>query len=200
MERHPVFAALYDSIMTPLDRFAFGPHRRRTAAGARGRTLEIGVGTGLNLDLYENARVIVGIEPDPEMMRRARKRAIGARRPVFLVIAGAEALPFRDGSFDSVVASLVFCTIPDVERAAREVGRVLTPGSGEFRFFEHVRARQSLLGGLQDLATPIWKRLLAGCHPNRQTLAVFERAGLRVESCERYGATLVRGTARVGSL
>ena len=78
MERHPIFAALYDRMMGRLDRFSFGPLRKRTAEAAHGKTLEIGIGTGLNLDLYTNAGAIYGIEPDPEMMKRARAK-IGAR-------------------------------------------------------------------------------------------------------------------------
>ncbi|MGH7896769.1 MAG: class I SAM-dependent methyltransferase [Candidatus Binatia bacterium] len=199
MERHPIFAALYDSIMVPLDRLSFRPHRERTAAAATGRTLEVGIGTGLNIDLYRSASRIVGIEPDPEMLRRAVRRAREASKPVHLVAASAENLPFRGGSFDSVVASLVFCTIPDARSAAREVRRVLVPGSGAFHFFEHVRSSRPLFARLQDVATPVWKKLFGGCHPNRDTLPVFEKAGLAIESCDRPGAVLIRGTARVGA-
>ena len=198
MQRHPIFAALYDSILLPFDRLSFRPHRRRLAAAAHGRTLEIGIGTGLNLDLYENARPIVGIEPDPEMLKRAHRRAARLGRPVHLVIAGAEALPFPDGAFDSVVATLVFCTIPDVDAAAKEVRRVLAP-RGAFHFLEHVRARQRWLARCQDAVTPLWKCLFAGCHPNRQALPAFERAGLHIVSCERPGALLVCGSAHAGS-
>ncbi len=197
MERHPIFAALYDSVLMPLDRLTFRPHRRRIAAAARGRTLEIGIGTGLNLAFYESTRRVVGIEPDPEMLKRARRRAASAGKPVDLVIASAEALPFRAASFDSVIATLVFCTIPDPTAAAHEVRRVLAPGGG-FHFLEHVRARRRWLARCQDAATPLWARLLAGCHPNRETLPTFEKAGLQVESCERPGALLVCGSARGG--
>ena len=194
MERHPIFAAVYDTMMGALDRLSFAPFRKKTAEAARGRTLEIGIGTGLNLELYANAGTLFGIEPDPEMLKRARSRAAG--RAAHLVIAGAEALPFRDGAFDSVVASLVFCTIPDVDGAAREVRRVLRPESGAFHFFEHVRARHTVAGRVQDAVTPVWKKLFAGCHPNRDTVPVFERAGLRIEKCEQPSAVLVHGTAR----
>ena len=194
MERHPIFAALYDTMMGRLDRWSFAPLRKQTAEAARGTTLEIGIGTGLNLELYANADVIYGIEPDPEMLKRAQAR-VGTRR-IHLVIAGAEALPFRDGAFDSVVASLVFCTIPDVDGAAHEVRRVLRPGSGRFYFFEHVRAHALWGARLQDLATPLWRRLFAGCHPNRETVPVFERAGLKIERCEQPSAMLVHGAAR----
>jgi ubiquinone/menaquinone biosynthesis C-methylase UbiE len=198
VERHPIFAALYDSMLLPLDRLSFRAHRRRIAAAARGRTLEIGIGTGLNLALYEGTRRIVGIEPDPEMLKRARRRAASLGKPVDFALARAEALPFRNRAFDSVVATLVFCTIPDAEAAARESCRVLAP-HGELHFFEHVRSRSRWVARFQDAITPLWKRLLAGCHPNRETLLAFEHAGLKVERCERPGALLVCGTARAAS-
>jgi ubiquinone/menaquinone biosynthesis C-methylase UbiE len=194
VERHPIFAALYDSMLLPLDRLSFRPHRRRIAAAARGRTLEIGIGTGLNLALYEGTRRIVGIEPDPEMLNRARRRAASLGRPVDFALARAEALPFRDGAFDSVIATLVFCTIADTDAAARESCRVLAP-RGEFHFLEHVRSRNRWVARFQDAVTPFWKRLLAGCHPNRETLRTFEHAGLEVERGERPGAFLVCGSA-----
>lgn len=196
MERHPIFAAVYDSLMAPLDRFWLAPLRRRTAEAAEGRTLEIGAGTGLNFPLFRSARPLVGLEPDPEMIRRAKPRAVQSSGPVHLVVGSAEALPFRDGAFDSVVASLVFCTIPDADRAAREVRRVLRPGSGVLHFFEHVRAAGRGLAAFQDAILPGWKKLFAGCHPNRATLPVFESAGFRVESCEQHGPILVVGSAR----
>jgi SAM-dependent methyltransferase len=194
VERHPIFAALYDTLMGALDRISLAPLRKKTASAARGRTLEIGIGTGLNLALYDAASPIFGIEPDPDMLKRARARVAG--KPVHLVIAGAEALPFREGAFDSVVASLVFCTIPDVDAAAREVRRVLRPESGEFHFFEHVRAKARWAGRLQDAAAPLWRQLFAGCHPNRDTVPAFERAGLAIERFEQRSAILVQGRAR----
>ena len=196
MTRHPIFAAFYDTLMGVCDRLAFAPLRKATAEAARGRTLEIGIGTGLNLDLYANAGPIFGIEPDPEMLKQAHARVKERHPDVSLVIAGAEALPFRDGAFDSVVASLVFCTIPDVDAAAREVRRVLRPESGRFHFFEHVRAAKTWAGRMQDAVTPAWKRVFAGCHPNRDTVPVFERAGLTIERCEQPSAVLVHGSAR----
>lgn len=198
MERHPIFAAVYDAMMAPLDRLWLTPLRQRTAAAATGRTLEIGAGTGLNFPLFHSARPLIAMEPDPEMIRRARPRA-AARGDVHLVVGSAEALPFRAGRFDAVVASLVFCTIPDARRAAAEVSRVLRPGSGKLHFFEHVRAPGRALAGFQDAILPIWKRLFAGCHPNRETLPVLEAAGLEVESVEQRGPILVVGTARPSS-
>jgi ubiquinone/menaquinone biosynthesis C-methylase UbiE len=196
-ERHPIFAALYDPSMLVQNWLAFGHHRALTASAAVGRVLEVGIGTGLNLHLYRAATSIVGVEPDPGMLARARRRAAAhAETPVHLLAARGEHLPLPSASVDSVVATLVFCTIPDVHLTLREVGRVLRPG-GNLHFFEHVRATRPWLARLQDRALPLWQRLFAGCHPNRDTLAAFHEAGFRVEALWRSrSGVLVRGTAR----
>jgi len=111
------------------------------------------------------------IEPDPYMRRRARETADELNLEIDLRSAAAESPPYDDDSFDAVIASMVFCTIPDVETALSEVDRVLRPG-GEFRFFEHVlddgwRAR------VQSLIEPFWKRVAGGCHLTRQTASLF---------------------------
>jgi ubiquinone/menaquinone biosynthesis C-methylase UbiE len=129
------------------------------------------------------------------MLKRARRRAASLGKPLDLVLASAEALPFLAASFDSVIATLVFCTIPDPAAAAGEVRRVLASG-GRIHFLEDVRARQHWLARCQEVATPLWTRLLAGCHPNRETLPILEKAGLQIERCERRGALLVCGWAR----
>lgn len=196
MERHPIFAAVYDPMMAVLDRLVAAERRRRIAREARGRVLEIGIGTGLNVPLYEGADVLFGLDPDPEMLRRAKPRAEGADRAVHLISASAEDLPFASGSFDTVVASLVFCTIPDARRAAAEVRRVLT-ASGRFVFFEHVRSTRPGIARFQDGIAPVWRKLFAGCHPNRDTLELFAECGLAVEAYDRSGpGILVTGSAR----
>lgn len=196
-EKHPIFAAVYDACMLPQDWLGFRGQRERTAGAAAGRVLEVGLGTGLNLHLYRSASAIVGIEPDPCMLRRAEPRARKAPAPVELVTGSGEELPFPDASFDSVVATLVFCTIPDAPRAAREIRRVLKP-EGAFHFFEHVRAGRPWVAQIQDRIAPMWRTIFAGCHPNRDTLAIFQAAGLRIEKLwtSRPGI-MIQGTARL---
>jgi ubiquinone/menaquinone biosynthesis C-methylase UbiE len=196
MERHPIFAAIYDPMMAVVDRLVAAERRRRVAREARGRVLEIGIGTGLNVPLYRDADALFGLDPDPDMLRRAKPRAAAADRPVHLVSASAEDLPFASASFDTVVASLVFCTIPDARRAAAEVRRVLAP-SGRFVFFEHVRSTRPGIARFQDGIAPAWRKLFAGCHPNRDTLELFAESGLAIESFQRSGpGILVTGSAR----
>ena len=182
---HPLFAALYDLLLGPAEKKFLGPHRVYLAGGAVGRVLDLGCGTGINFGYYSPGAEVVGIEPDPHMLRRAQGRAgrLGGR--VKLLEGSAEQLPFPDRSFDAAVVTLVFCTIADVDRALRELRRVLRPG-GQIRFLEHVRAETAGWARFQDLMVRLWKRIGAGCHPNRDTVAAIERAGFRVEELKRY--------------
>jgi ubiquinone/menaquinone biosynthesis C-methylase UbiE len=193
---HPVFARLYDLYMFPQELWGVRARRRRVVGSAAGLTLELGVGTGLNFPFYGPVPCVVGIDPDPHMLARARRRASEARVPIRLVRACGEHLPFANGTFDTVISTLVFATIPDAEAAAREVRRVLKR-DGTLRFFEHFRSEQPVLARLQDLVAPAWKRVLGGCEPNRDVVAIFRRAGLQVlETVKFRGTFLLSGVAK----
>src|SRR5687768_5749374 len=124
-EKSPWFARLYDPLMAPIELLGMRRRRRDLVADAAGLVLEVGAGTGLNLPHYRSAARVIATDPEPAMLWRARPRAAAARVPVYLVAADAQALPFPAGTFDTVVATCVFCTIPDPEAAFREVRRVL---------------------------------------------------------------------------
>lgn len=115
--------------------------------------------------------MLFAIEPDPHMRRQAVERARDLGLDIEIESAGAEALPFADNSFDVVIASLVFCTIPDFDAALSEVARVLKPG-GEFRFLEHVRGEDAV-GVVHDVLAPAWHTVAGGCHLNRKTDKIF---------------------------
>jgi ubiquinone/menaquinone biosynthesis C-methylase UbiE len=161
--------------------------REWLARGARGRTLDLGCGTGRTLPLFSKEARPIGVDISADALRRARKRA--PRIP--LVRASAQALPFRDGAFETVVSGLVFCTVPDPGRALQEVRRVLQP-RGRLRMMEHVRATGAIAGRLQDLLQPAWTAIAGGCHPNRQTESAVESAGFVIEEEGRRA----RGTMR----
>jgi ubiquinone/menaquinone biosynthesis C-methylase UbiE len=181
---HPIFAALYERMGASMERRWMGGRRRRLLAGARGAVLEIGGGTGANLTHYRDVDRVTIAEPDPFMRNRIGPKLEDTRVPVEVSAAGAEELPFPDGSFDTVVSTLVLCTVPDQESALDEVRRVLRPG-GRLLFIEHVRAAGST-ARWQDRLEPLWRRLLGGCHPNRDTVAAIEEAGFEIETFESF--------------
>lgn len=164
---------LYDAMCAALEAFGLKRWRDWLAKGAKGRVLEVGCGTGRNLTYYSGP--VVAIEPDPRMIERARRRAPKA----LLVRASAEALPFRDGAFDSVVSALVFCSVPDAQRGLGEVKRVLK-ADGQLRMLEHVRA-EGFGGKWQDFIQPAWTAVAGGCHPNRRTEQTVEACGFTIE-------------------
>jgi ubiquinone/menaquinone biosynthesis C-methylase UbiE len=181
---HPIFAALYDPMAASAERRWMGERRRRLLAGAHGAVLEIGGGTGANLPHYRDVDRVIVAEPDSFMRKRLGQRLADARVPVEVSDAEAEALPFPDGSFDTVVSTLVLCTVPDQEAALDEVRRVLRPG-GRLLFIEHVRAEGST-ARWQDRLERLWGWLFAGCHPNRETVATIEKAGFEIEGFESF--------------
>ncbi len=199
---HRWVAAIYDSFMRSTERKFLAKHRPYVAGETNGHVLEIGAGTGASFPYYEKAAKVIATEPDPYMLERARKRLqeLGVAN-IELHQAPAEELPFEDRSFDHVVATLVFCTVQDPRRALAEVKRVLRP-DGTFRFIEHVRFDSGLRGTLQDMVTPVWRRVAAGCHPNRRTLEAIMEAGFQVQDLQRLQmhpfSPVIIGVARPG--
>lgn len=181
------FPKLYDHLMEPLERSGLRRIRQQLLKEAQGKVLEIGSGTGANFPFYDPVRVqcVIAVEPAEQMRRRSLAKIEQAAVPVDVVAAGAENLPFPDAFFDTVVGTLVFCTIPDPEKALQEVRRVCKPG-GKVLIFEHVRLESPFLARLQDLLTPVWKRLCDGCHLNRNTLQLVRRSGLQVKRVESF--------------
>jgi len=171
---HRKFAAVWDVAARHEGRGELALREEVTHA-AEGRTLEIGFGVGSNWPFLPAKVEYVGIEPDPHMRKRA-VAYVPAGRELTLSDGNAEALDFPDESFDTVIGTLVFCTIGDPARALAEVRRVLKPG-GEFRFLEHVRAKNRIGAAAQDAIRPLWSRLGGGCNPNRDTLALIRVAG-----------------------
>src|SRR5262249_35299612 len=152
---------------------------------ARGKVLEIGSGTGVNFPYYTAAEHVIAVDPNPCMVAQSVPRATQAAVPIAVLLARAEALPFPDHTFDTVVITLVFCTIPDPRHALCELQRISTPG-GTALFFEHVRVHRPLAGRLQDWLTPVWKHVAGGCHLNRDTLALITQAGFTVTCIEPH--------------
>jgi len=180
-----LFTLTYDFCFARAERGGLRELRRETLAGASGRTLEIGAGTGLNSDLYPPAVTeLVLTEPFPPMAAQLRKKTAQLHVRATVVEAPAERLPFNDASFDTVALTLVLCTVPDPDAALREIARVLAPG-GRFLFLEHVRSEDPALARWQDRLHRPWRALGHGCNCNRDTAATIGCSPLRIEHLEK---------------
>ena len=180
-----LFAAGYDRMLRSTEEAGLRDRRREVVSQARGATLELGAGTGLNLDLYTDAVTdLVLTEPSDHMARRLRRRAGAERRDAEVVEAPAESLPFPDDRFDTVVSTLVLCTVGDQRRTLAEVARVLKPG-GRLLFVEHVRSPDPRVARWQDRLMRPWRFCGDGCHCNRDTVAEIEASALRLGEVER---------------
>lgn len=183
-----VFAAGYDTFTAGAEKAGLGDRREKLLAQAHGRVLEIGGGTGANLPYYgPEVEELVITEPAEPMARRLEKKLPGYQRPVQVVRAPAEQLPFEDASFDYVVATFVLCTVEDPQRALQEAHRVLKPG-GRLLFLEHVRSDDPRVARWQDRLNGLNKRLICGCNCNRSTLATIEQQGFSVADVEHGDA------------
>lgn len=159
---------------------ALQPYRERLIAQARGRVLEIGLGSGLNLPLYgRQVTEIVGIEPSPRLRSMAQPLAAQAAAPVTLVGASAERLPVDGGSVDTVVTTWTLCSIVEALAALKEMRRVLRMG-GQLLFVEHGLAPEQEVQRWQHRLTPLWKVLGGGCHLNRPIRTLIDHSGFEI--------------------
>jgi SAM-dependent methyltransferase len=183
---HPLHAVAYDRCMARAEARGLRERRRQLLAAASGRVLDIGAGTGLNLEHYRPGAVseVDILEPDGAMARRLRARAATAAVPCTVHNVGVEEAGFADHSFDTVVSTLVLCTVPDLDGTGRRLRRWLAEG-GQLLFLEHVvgvgwRAR------LRRGVAPLWSLGAAGCRLDRDTIAALRHVGLFVGECERF--------------
>lgn len=183
--RYDRMAWLYDIYDAPMEWTGTRRRRRRLLDRATGRILEVGVGTGKNLEHYPKTVTLNAIDVSPMMLARARRRAGKLDRAVTLEVADVAALPYRDDTFDTTVATCVFCSVADPVVGLRELGRVAKP-EGQILLLEHVRPRNRVLGWLADLATALTRRLF-GFRANRRTEANVAAAGLKVVEVRREG-------------
>jgi ubiquinone/menaquinone biosynthesis C-methylase UbiE len=213
------FAHFYDRALKATEENGLGAMRAELLAGARGRVIEVGAGTGVNVDLYGTGiEDLTLVEPDPHMAAQLRRRletgegahggattgnpATEPHPPKHLVEAPAESLPFAADSFDTAVATLVFCTIPDPVAAIDELARVLKP-SGRLLFIEHVRSDDPDRARWQDRLEKPWRFMADGCYCNRDTESTLRASPFEVETIEHgklpkampIVRPLIRGTA-----
>ena len=177
-----VFAAIYDPSLWIGERAGMRRHRRDLLTQARGRTLEIGSGTGLNLAHYpDDLDELVLAEPDPSMRKRLQTAVRRGEHKARVIDAPAEQLPFADTSIDTVVSTLVLCTVTAPDLALREIRRVLRP-NGQLLFIEHVRSDSATLARWQDRLARPWQRFAEGCRCNRATLELMDACGFQLKA------------------
>jgi ubiquinone/menaquinone biosynthesis C-methylase UbiE len=158
----------------------FEPYRRRAVSAARGRILEIGVGSGLNLPLYEPGTQVVGLDPSTKLLSMAREATADRAQSIELIEGSAESLPLPDHEFDTVVTTWTMCSVANLPRALAEVRRVLK-ANGKLVFAEHGRAPEASVVRWQNALTPVWKRIGGGCHLNRPIAQMIAAAGFRID-------------------
>jgi ubiquinone/menaquinone biosynthesis C-methylase UbiE len=180
-----VFSAIYDPLLWVGERAGMAQRRAELLGQARGQVLELGAGTGLNLPHYpDRLEELVLTEPSPPMVSRLEQRAKQSGIDSSVMIAEAERLPFEDDRFDTVVSTLVLCTVNEPRQAIDEIARVLRPG-GKLLFLEHVRSDSRRLARWQDRLHRPWHAFAAGCNANRATVDMLRESPLRVEAVER---------------
>ena len=179
MKEHPLFARFYERVSLWANEIGGEEHRIELIEEATGRVLELGSGNGLNFEHYRPPANVIALEPEPTMLRLSAGRAAHAPVPVTLIRGVGENLPFAGAAFDTVVCSLVLCSVREPDRVLDEIARVLRPG-GELRFLEHVRSDRPWGALAQDAVAGPWSFFAGGCHPNRDTPTALRRASFEV--------------------
>lgn len=149
------------------------------------RILEVGMGTGKNMPFYPPGMQITGIDLTPGMLANARKKAANLNLDLDLRLGDAQSMEFEDDTFDSVVATFVFCSVPDPILGLKELARVTKP-DGQIILMDHVRSEIPILGALMELLNPVVVRLM-GANINRRTVENVRLAGLQIENVEDLG-------------
>jgi ubiquinone/menaquinone biosynthesis C-methylase UbiE len=204
-----LMAAIYDRFMEGMERACGHAWRSALLADLRGDVLEIGAGTGRNLEHYQDLSRLVLTEPDPHMRRRLKAVSREARNAsaIEVVTWDASRLPCADASFDVVVCTLVLCSVPEPGRALAEIRRVLRP-SGKLVFIEHVASPDASRLAWQRRTEPVWRLIAGNCHVCRDTAQAIEDAGFVFEAITHESARkalpivrpTIRGVARVPQL
>jgi ubiquinone/menaquinone biosynthesis C-methylase UbiE len=168
--------------MDPVEKKFLNNLRKQLLGEAKGKILEIGSGTGVNFELYQDHQV-VAIEPDEKLRKESLKKVKG--KNITIISGDAENLDFEDNEFDTIIVTLVLCTIPDYKKSLLEIRRVCKK-DGIILVLEHIRHRNKALALLQDILTPGWKKIAMGCHLNRPTVEVIEELDFKIVNKEYH--------------
>ena len=170
-------------IQMSMNQSHFEPYRRKVTSAARGRVLEIGVGSGLNLPLYPPDANIVGLDPSTKLLSMARAVAASHSRSIELIEGTAESIPLPDHSVDTIVTTWTMCSIPNLPAALAEARRVLK-ADGRLLFAEHGRSPEFAVERWQNRLTPLWRRIGGGCHLNRPIDTMIAANGFRIAALQ----------------
>jgi ubiquinone/menaquinone biosynthesis C-methylase UbiE len=182
-------AERYDRGLWFLELSSLQKLRKQLLAPVIGSVLEIGMGTGVNLPIYNGVDFVAGIDLRPQVLAGAQARE---QAPPFGVsCANAHHLPFGNGRFDNIVSTLVFCSIPDPSLALAEIRRVLKP-NGRFYLLEHVRGQNPVSQRFTDWLQPAWFALQHECHLNRETAVTLQESGFTIEESSTHGFGLLQ--------
>jgi SAM-dependent methyltransferase len=201
------FAATYDRFMSSTEKAGLADHRAKLLAAASGDVLEIGGGTGTNLAYYGPSVASLNlVEPAPAMVKRLDRKARAIAPTARVLRAPAEDLPYDDASFDTVVSTLVLCSVADQPRAVAELRRVLRP-DGRLLFLEHVRSEDPKVARMQDRMN-VLNRVVVHCDCNRPTVDTLRSGGFTITAIEHsalpksppFARPMVIGTAGVGAV
>jgi ubiquinone/menaquinone biosynthesis C-methylase UbiE len=173
-----------------MDRMISPELRKKALSQASGKVLEVGVGTGNNFPYYPPGCEVTAIDFSPGMLARARKKLHLARAPIKLLEMDAQAMDFPDNTFDTVVATCVFCSVPDPVKGLAEVKRVCKP-NGKIILLEHVRSESPVIGWLMDVLNPISLHLI-GSNINRRTVQNVISAGIQLQKVEDLRGKIVK--------
>ncbi|WP_027364122.1 class I SAM-dependent methyltransferase [Desulfotruncus alcoholivorax] len=163
--------------------------RKKVIGMARGQVLEVGVGTGKNLPFYPPGCTVTGIDFSPAMLERAKRRAEKLNLTVMLLEMDAQHMDFADHTFDTVVATCVFCSVPDAVQGLREIKRVCKPG-GQVILLEHVRSENPVWGKIMDVLNPVFLHMV-GSNINRRTVQNVSNAGLKLKEVQDMSASKI---------
>lgn len=187
---HPVFARAYPRLERFAQAHGAAAHREELLEGVTGRVLEIGAGTGANFRFYPpTITSLVAIEPEGHLRAQAERAARNTPFPVDVLAGRAEDMPLPDRVFDTVILSLVLCSVSDVDRAVAEICRVLR-SSGQVRYYEHVRSPRARFARFQRALDTVWPVLGGGCHLTRDPESAFVRGGLRIDEARHFDFTI----------
>lgn len=176
--RSYLMATFYDSAMKQTEKKLLLPYRKKLLSMLDGTVLEIGSGTGINLQFYKNIETLICSEPDENMRKQlVKKIALHDEYPIELLHSSGEKIDLEDNSVDHVVSTLVMCSVRDQEKVMSEIRRVLKP-NGTFSFIEHVCSHNKNIAKWQSRFTPTWSYLFDNCHLDRHTAKLIEDSGM----------------------